>query len=58
MKKHLISLGTELSKDTCKAINGGNNRFVCRAGYINDTDTCRRGYYPHPVYGAVVCCRS
>lgn len=55
--KNLKNLGKTLKKTEQKEINGGS-RSTCRAGYFNDQETCESGYYPHPEYGASVCCRA
>ena len=57
MKKSILNLGKTLNKKEQEQINGGNGS-TCRAGYFNDQETCERGYYPHPEYGAAICCRS
>ncbi|SEC22934.1 hypothetical protein SAMN04489761_2432 [Tenacibaculum sp. MAR_2009_124] len=57
MKKSILNLGEVLTSETQKSIQGGGG-FVCRAGYFNSKDTCRRGHHPHPVYGVSICCRA
>ncbi|WP_155995153.1 hypothetical protein [Tenacibaculum ovolyticum] len=57
MKKSILNLGEALNKAEQKSINGGIGP-VCKSGYFNDQDTCRRGYHPHPIYGSVACCRD
>jgi hypothetical protein len=57
MKKSILNLGETLNKAEQKSINGGIGP-VCKSGYFNDQDTCRKGYHPHPIYGAVACCRD
>ncbi|WP_408028913.1 hypothetical protein [Tenacibaculum xiamenense] len=57
MKKNISNLGKLLTSDNQKSIQGGGD-VVCRAGYFNIEETCRRGHYPHPVWGPSICCRA